>query len=405
MTFRALLAAAVTLAIPLDAQAAQEACKCEDFDKLQQELDNAVTLRDRHARKAEEMADRIAKGVSKTKVAEDYARWETGADGAGQGIVGTAGGGAAAKDQGGGDAGKVTAISYTPAGLDLLGREIRMADYTSPVTEQGYTTDRLDPKKAKEVEDRYRKQGKDLCDFADRAAVERSADATSPCKEVRDLLVAHENIHRETCRRKGFFAFVDASPVDRALDEVKAYDAQIAALQKLLGQSLKGAEVQFEDASHVTYSGQMFNFRYSFTTEPTRAQIPDNDGKSWSASLKGVHRTKADSIKIAGMSCTMTPITRDVEMQLDASGKTARVTFVKFGPVGSAAIKCPHGGGGGGSQSPDKSGESVSLPLKLSAGRTDDVSKSRLAGMMAGVAKVTGTTETKLGIICPAKPK
>lgn len=399
MSLRTLLAAAVMLAIPLDAHATQQACKCEDFDKLQQELDNAVTLRDRHARKAEEMADRIAKGASRTKVAEDYARWETGADGAGQGIVGTAGG------AGAGAPGNVVAISYTPAGLALLGRDIHMSDYTSPVTEQGYTTDRLDPKKAQAVEDRYRKQGKELCDFADRAAVERSAEATSPCKEVRDLLVAHEQVHRDTCRRKGFFAFVDASPVDRALDEVKAYDAQIAALQKLLGQSLKGAEAQFEDASHIAYSGKMFNFRYSFTTEPARARIPDNDGKSWSASLKGVHRTKADNIKIAGMSCSMTPFARDVEMRLDADGKTANVTFVQFGPVASAAIKCPRGGGGGGTAAPDKSGETVSMPLKLDSRRSDDVSKSSLASMMAGVAKVSGTTETRLKIICPAQPK
>lgn len=385
-----LAAALAPLATP--ARAEKAACACSDLEALQQEIENARTLRDRHAAKAAEIADAMARGAGRDRLASDYAAWEKGA--AGAGIVPTAGDGS------------VPAISYVPAGVAEVGVSIHYEDYQSWTTAaDGREVMRVDPAKAKALEERLRKQGKDLCEFSDLDAVRRGAAATSPCREVEQLVLRHEEHHRDTCRKMGFFAFFERTPDQLAADEVAAYDAQLAALRKLLGKALNGAAVQYEDTSHVTYSGSMFNFKYVFTTEPTRAEVPSSEDGSWTADLKGLHRTRAEFINIAGMSCSMTPFSRDVEMKISTDGKTANVTFVKFGPTGKIALKCPKGGGGGGTATPDRAGETVSLPLKLTSTRSDDVAKSPLAAMAAGVAKVTGSTETKLQIICPAEKK
>lgn len=386
------------LSLTSSARAELAACSCGDFDKLQQELDNAMELRDRHARRAAQMEQDLKAGKSRDAVAKEYRDWETGkvssGKGAADGIV------AVAPAKGGKG---VEAIQYTPAGVHLINPDNVLSEYKSWVKVDGAEVLRFDPQKACATEEKYRKAGHNLCEFANRAEVERSAESTSLCKEIKDILVRHEESHRATCNQMGYFDFVQRSPVDLALDEVKAYDQQIADLRKLLGKVLQGAEVQFEDKSHITYTGQMFNFQYTFTTEPVKSKIPEHDGQGWSASLKGVHRTRSDKITMAGMACTMTPITRDVHLGLKADGKTATVTFEKFGPAGAIGMKCPGGGAMGGGMNPDPSGETVQMPLKLSSSHTEDVSKSKLATMMAGVAKVSGASEAKLQIICPAQ--
>ena len=73
-------------------------------------------------------------------------------------------------------------------------------------------------------------------------------EATSFCKGVADITVAHEQNHQKTCRSLGFIKFFFRSPVELALDEVNAYNKQIAALERLIGSAFKGAEVNSRTA-------------------------------------------------------------------------------------------------------------------------------------------------------------
>jgi hypothetical protein len=67
-------------------------------------------------------------------------------------------------------------------------------------------------------------------------------------------------------------------------------------------------------------------------------------------------------------------------------------------------IKCPFGGVGGGDAA-HRSGEGYAMPLKLSSSYLEDLSKSKIAEMLKGTMKVSGTYQSKLNIICPpAKP-
>lgn len=377
---------------PLVAQAELPDCTCQDFDKLQQELANAVTLRDRHQAKADEMARRLEQGASKGDIAKDYENWEKNV--AGQGIIATTPGTAAA-------------IQYVPHGAAINVMN-QLHGWTSPVTKQGYTTDEYDAEKAHALEAKYKKEhnGKDLCDFSEPEKIRKAAEETSFCKGVRDILIAHEENHQKTCQSMGFIAFWNRTVVEVARDEVNAYNKQIEALEKAIGKSLKGAEIQFESSSKVVYSAQMVTFQYSHIIAPTTGKIPDNDGKTWSVNLKAKHKTVAEKISIAGMSCTMPTFTRDVDMSIAASGKQATIAFNSFGPAPAVSMKCPRGRGmGGGGPGPDRSNESYTMPLKLSSSHSEDASKSKAAEMLKGKMNISGMTQSKLSIICPqAKP-
>ena len=359
-------------------------CSCKDFDKLQQELDNAVTLRDRHQAKADEMEQRLKNGESTNKLRDEYKQWEEDSEkGAGKGIVSTV-------------PGQSASIHFVARGDNLT-----LEGWSSPVTRDGYTVDQYDAKKAYAIEDGYKKRGQDLCDFSEMQKLRESAEKTSFCQAMSDIIVVHEMNHQKTCQKMGYIAFLLRSPIELARDEVNAYNQQIAAIEKEIGKTLKGAEVQFELSSKLTYSAQMVSFQYTHTTATTAGKIPDNDGKTWSVNLKGMHKTVADRISIAGMSCTMTPIARDVNMTIDASDQRATVRFDSFGPAPGPTMKCPRGGGGGAAMGTEPSRESVTMPLKLSSAHAEDASKGKVAEMLKGKMKVSGQSAATLHIICP----
>jgi len=385
-----LLVLLAACAVALPAMAAPD-CSCEHYDVLQQELENAVKLRDAHRAKADEMERRQQAGESPGTLKREYSGWESDASkGAGAGVVATTGS-------------KQEAIGYVPRGAAVIDQ---ISGWTSPTTRNGYTTDEYDAAKAHAIEDTYKKDGKDLCDFADEAAVRKSAEATSVCSGISKVLVDHEESHRATCRRMGYIAFFMRSAAELARDEVKAYDQQIVALEQAIAKSLKGAELQFEDETKSTWSAQMMNFRYAFATAPMRGAIPENDGKSWKVGLKGVHRMTPESIVIMGKSCSMTSFSRDVEVSVNASGKQASVAFTTFGKTPPSRISCPGGLRGGSPGVGAESGqEGYSMPLKLASDYAEDLSKSKMAAAARGVAKVSGTYRAKLSIICPPAPK
>lgn len=83
-------------------------CGCEQFDSLQQELDNAIKLRDRHRAKAEEMERRERAGESASRLREAYSNWEKNPrDGAGASLVATT-------------ASQQAAINFAPRGARLI---------------------------------------------------------------------------------------------------------------------------------------------------------------------------------------------------------------------------------------------------------------------------------------------
>lgn len=366
-------------------------CGCDQFEALQQELDNAVKLRDRHKAKAEDMERRERAGESPSRLRADYSDWEKDPrSGAGAGLVATT-------------QSRQSAISYVPRGARLI-ENGTISGWSRTVQRDGYEVSEVDPAKAHAIEKSHAQTGEDLCDFADVAAVEKSAQETSPCKGVGDLLVGHENSHRDTCRRMGFIAFYFRSASELARDEVKAYDAQIQGLKALLGKALDGAEAQFEDDTHIQWSASMFSATYDFKTRQAKGAIPKHDGDSWSVKLKGVHSAAGSNIRAYGSHCTVSGYTRDVFLSVAARGKDVTVTFDRFGATPPTRSSCPGLPARGGSfgTGPEEVGKSFTVPLARESRREEDVGKGEVAKLAAanGV-KLTGSYRAKLSIICP----
>ena len=150
----------------------------------------------------------------------------------------------------------------------------------------------------------------------------------------------------------------------------------------------------------------MANFQYTFGTSKTRAAIPENDGKSWIATLKGTHRATADRITIAGRSCTMTPIVRDVEIGVSANGKQATIDVQFVSACGQRLDKMSRGGGGGSGVGADARRRKLCHAAGdcLRATRRTS-SKTKSAQAAQGMMKVSGTYNSTLTIICPAEKK
>lgn len=211
-------------AASVPAPAGQTACGCEQIAQLQQELRNALQLRDRHAAMATQLAGKYGdapRGEALRDARTAYLAFETG-DGAGSaasGIVRTM-------------ANAPPAISYIPRGQKLQQDHARDDRLGIPTAERWTADGRPEPDLdlRRKIEAEQRAAGNDLCEFENRAAIDQSATAGAVCLGIARAVVAHEDIHRATCRRMGYYAFAERSPIGLAQDEVGAYDTQIKML-------------------------------------------------------------------------------------------------------------------------------------------------------------------------------
>ena len=144
MKLRSAIVGVALLATPLPVLSQLADCSCQDFDKLQQELQNAVTLRDRHAAKAEELDRRLKAGESMDRLRDEYRQWEGDTrNGAGAGLVATV-------------PGQSEAISFATRGDKIAAN---LDGWSSPVERAGYVRNEYDAAKAHAIEEAYRKKG------------------------------------------------------------------------------------------------------------------------------------------------------------------------------------------------------------------------------------------------------
>ena len=223
------------LAISLMPQSASAgACSCQHVSALKQEIARVLLLRDRHAAKRDQITKRLGANPDYSAVLaakEDYLRFETGS-GPGSAAEGLP---PVAKDA-------PQAVQYTPRGAALLeehskgeGKGIPLYDDFPP----GGDTRVKDVKKRKAEEDKWKKAKKDLCDFEDEKAVKETTAAGAACDGIARAALVHEQTHRATCRKMGFYAFWERGPADLAADEVRAYEAELAVLSSEMARVLK----------------------------------------------------------------------------------------------------------------------------------------------------------------------
>jgi hypothetical protein len=223
------------LAIPLMPRLALAgACSCEHVSALKTEIARALQLRDRHAAKRDEIIKKLGANPQYSAVLaakEDYLRFETGS-----------GPGSAAEGLPPVASDAPQAVQYTPRGAALL--EAHAADSRNGIPlyddfPPGGDTRVKDVKKRKAEEDKWKKAKKDLCDFKDEKAVKESTAAGAACDGIARAALVHEQTHRATCQKMGFYAFWERGPADLAADEVRAYEAELAVLSSEMARVLK----------------------------------------------------------------------------------------------------------------------------------------------------------------------
>lgn len=239
-TFRLLAVGAVMLAASPSLAAGLSQCSCDHVTALQQELRNAITLRQRHADKQAELIAKYGadpKGSRLLQANSDYKNFEegSGAGTAGQGIAATV-------------PNAPVAIGYVPRGQAL--QEAHASDPAKgiPLAEKLVNDVYVPDLEARaRIEAEHKAKGQDLCDHKDAAGVESAAKAGAICEGVAKITIAHEASHQATCRTMGYYAFAERKPAQRAADEVVAYDKQIAALAAELQKVLASKKTRIKN--------------------------------------------------------------------------------------------------------------------------------------------------------------
>lgn len=235
----ALLPLSALLTAPASADASTQ-CACDNVKSLQQELRNAMTLRQRHADKQAELIRKYGanpKGGDLLQANNDYKNFEEGSG------PGTAIDGITATVPG-----APTAIGYVPRGQALQEAHAKDPSKGIPLAEK-WVNDILVPdlEQRARIEAEYRAKGQDLCEHQDAKAVESSAKASAACAGIARILIEHEASHQATCRKMGYYAFAERKPAERAADEVVAYDKQIAQLTAELQKVLASKKTRIKN--------------------------------------------------------------------------------------------------------------------------------------------------------------
>jgi hypothetical protein len=206
------------------------ACTCEGLKSVQNELKLALILRDKHAAKAGQLREKYGappKDFEINAARRDYEAFEAPPRNNEAPAPGSARDGLPPPTPG-----APQEIKFVPRGAKLRENASNNSDKEGipNATKRGDYYDVPDLKLRREIEDRYRKAGKDLCAPEDEAAMKQATAQGSVCDGITKALQVHEAAHRNTCQRLGFYAFNERHAYEQAEDEVRAYQAQIDVL-------------------------------------------------------------------------------------------------------------------------------------------------------------------------------
>ena len=104
-----------------------------------------------------------------------------------------------------------------------------------------------------------------LCSMSDSATVEfNKVLAASACDGIGKALRAHEDVHGNTCRSKGYKNYLGMHGAERAQEEVEAYGAQITVLRDIINHLTCGYRASGKMGDTV-FSGVICSFEKPFT--------------------------------------------------------------------------------------------------------------------------------------------
>ena len=337
---------------------AQDSCSCKNLESLQQELKNAIY----ETGFFDSLSQRL--DVIEKKQIEIN------------------------KDPTNSDSGKLVLQVSANARKDIIAREFKLphpnvAGYTGP--------DSVDME-----------AGKCTQNAADLEAMRKG----SPCKEIADITLQHEEAHRKLCTSMGADKYWARLPSKIAAEEAERYKAQADAMRGQLKRVIDEGTLTVEAIMEPRVFGPQFDVTYSYVTPKIELKGKSSAGSdNWTLNGKGNQAGTIKKAKIAGMTCKPSgQLNDDVTMAFDTDGLTMSLNEKTKAASGDIYIKC--GGGFGMSMRPkdDQGGGNLfeDVELQNESVREIDVATLEFAKMIRqGGMSVSGTHKTTVTLVCP----
>lgn len=229
----------------------------------------------------------------------------------------------------------------------------------------------------------------------------KAMHAGSPCKEIAEISLRHENIHSAECKAAGADAYWARLPSAIAAEESERYAQQAREMLEQLKRVIDESELRLESTTSMQGTAPDFRGNWVMSTGQAVLEGKSSPGSaSWKLRGRTSGTSSMTSATIAGMSCTTSgEFVDEVEYELETDGFKVSAKETTRSVSGQMSVKC--GGGMGMSMRP--SGEVGSG--EIFAGQTfqpetvveQDVAGMQFAQAIAGAGmQLTGTHKATL---------
>jgi hypothetical protein len=337
---------------------AQDSCSCNNLESLQQEVKNAIY----EAGFFESLSTRLD-AVEKEQIKIN-------------------------KDSTNPDSGRLVLQVSANARNEIMSKEFRLPH--AQVT--GYT-------------------GPEAVDMEAGTCKQKDADLEamrkgSPCKEIADITLKHEEAHRNLCVSMGADAYWARLPSVIAAEEAERYKVQAGEMRQQLKRVIDEGTITVEAIMEPRVFGPQFDVTYSYVMPKIELNGKSSPGSdNWTLDGKGSQAGTIKKVKLAGMNCKASgQINDNMALSFDTDGFEMSLSVTTVSTAGDVYIKCA--GGYGMSMRPQ--GESgtgspfAGAQLKNSSEFEVDVREMEFAKAIAQSGmSVSGTHKTTVALVCP----
>jgi hypothetical protein len=228
----------------------------------------------------------------------------------------------------------------------------------------------------------------------------------SQCKDIADITLRHEELHRALCNSMGATAYWDRMPSAIAVEEAERYRQQADEMRAALKLVIDMGTMTVEARMEPRIAGPQFDVTYSYVTASTELGGKSSPGSdTWTLNGKGNQAGKIKQARLAGMTCTSSgQLNDDVDFVMQTDGLSMSLDSTSKGKPGDLYLRCKKGFG----MSMRPKGETgqgqifSSLPMRLETEYSLDVKTMPFAQVIAqGGMSVSGSYVAKVKLICP----
>lgn len=230
----------------------------------------------------------------------------------------------------------------------------------------------------------------------------------SQCKEIADIVLAHEAGHRTRCASDTATVYWSRLPSYLAAEEAQSYWTQAKAMRALLKRIIDEGTVTVEAEMGPRITGPQFDVTYAYVTPSFKMEGKSSPGSdTWTLKGKGKRSGKIQNMKVGGMRCTASgQINDEIDMALEMDGLSMAMKSQTKGKPGDIKVRC--GGGHGMSMRPQ--GEVGGGEIFANEHLTNDAEVSRDVSTMAfakyvtqGGMSVSGKSTVTVKLVCPGQ--